>query len=353
MENSILVAIGNRIRALREAKSLSQEKLADQCDLHRTYVGGIERGERNITILSLQKIIDILGIGFKEFFTFKEDADDAKCGSSEAALEHAAKFIPEMAYESFAEIDSAFCSVMNAKETKGRDAICDAFKSAVKICPEANISDLWHHLVYRIYLSNRIGTDPEQSWVRTSGEGFELFIQDIYNPIISDLGFKIVSLISRTEKTTALKALNLGNRIGSSKMDLILLRKDSKPDYLNTGCGIVGVIHAKVSLAERVSDDIPASRILMRKGLQSILITLDVKSFPPPNGDLINRGEFGTLDRPSDKRRYIEEHGDFSACFSYNSRTVPSPKRTKSGKKIYTVKSIQTNDYFVNYLRNL
>ena len=63
--------------------------------------------------------------------------------------------------------------------------------------------------------------------------------------------------------------------------------------------------------AERVSDDIPASRAMQAKGLLSPLWTLDVKSFPPPTGDLINRGELGTPDSPSDKRKYVELHGDF------------------------------------------
>ncbi|EKD07251.1 BsaWI family type II restriction enzyme [Limnospira fusiformis KN01] len=57
-------------------------------------------------------------------------------------------------------------------------------------------------------------------------------------------------------------------------------------------------------MAERVSDDIPASRIMMQYGFLSLLSTLDVKSFPPPGGDLINRAEFGSPDNPSDKRRY-------------------------------------------------
>lgn len=114
--------------------------------------------------------------------------------------------------------------------------------------------------------------------------------------------------------------------------------------------GIIGGIHAKVSLAERVSDDIPASLIMMAEGFLSILLTLDVKSFPPPHGDLVNRGELGSPTNPSDKRRYVEKHGDFSACFSYNSRTVPSPPTTHSGKRIYVVDLNDNPDVFVQFL---
>jgi len=59
---------GERLRTLRKAKEFSQEELALRCDLDRSYVGGVERGERNISLLNIQKIADALGISPKEFF---------------------------------------------------------------------------------------------------------------------------------------------------------------------------------------------------------------------------------------------------------------------------------------------
>jgi transcriptional regulator with XRE-family HTH domain len=53
-------AVASEIRKRREACGLSQEGLADLCGLHRTYVGAIERGERNITVGTLMKISDAL-----------------------------------------------------------------------------------------------------------------------------------------------------------------------------------------------------------------------------------------------------------------------------------------------------
>ena len=47
---------GTRVRELRIAQGLSQEKLADLSGLHRTYIGGIERGERNVSLENIQKI---------------------------------------------------------------------------------------------------------------------------------------------------------------------------------------------------------------------------------------------------------------------------------------------------------
>ena len=57
-----LVKLGNTIRAKRENLILSQEKLAFEADLDRTYIGGIERGERNVAILNLCKIAKALKV---------------------------------------------------------------------------------------------------------------------------------------------------------------------------------------------------------------------------------------------------------------------------------------------------
>jgi len=58
----LLVAIGNAVRLLRRNIGISQEELAEKSGLHRTYVGMIERGEKNITVLSATKIAKALGV---------------------------------------------------------------------------------------------------------------------------------------------------------------------------------------------------------------------------------------------------------------------------------------------------
>lgn len=56
------VALGRAIRGLRIATGLSQEAFADRCGLHRTYVGGIERGERNLSFANLVRVASALGV---------------------------------------------------------------------------------------------------------------------------------------------------------------------------------------------------------------------------------------------------------------------------------------------------
>ncbi len=62
----IAARVGLRIREVREEKSLSQEKLAGLADLHRAYIGQIERGEKNIGLKNLEKIATALGVGTKD-----------------------------------------------------------------------------------------------------------------------------------------------------------------------------------------------------------------------------------------------------------------------------------------------
>ena len=60
--------IGKRIKDLRIIKGWSQEQLSFESQLHSTYIGSVERGERNITLVNLKRITDALQISPAEFF---------------------------------------------------------------------------------------------------------------------------------------------------------------------------------------------------------------------------------------------------------------------------------------------
>ncbi len=64
------------VRALRRQKNLSQEELADLCSLHRTYVGSIERAERNATLSTLEALASALNVSVPDLLTQKVTHDD-------------------------------------------------------------------------------------------------------------------------------------------------------------------------------------------------------------------------------------------------------------------------------------
>ena len=59
---------GKAVRARRNDLGVSQEEFADMCDLDRTYIGGIERGERNVSLINIEKIAKTLKISLSELF---------------------------------------------------------------------------------------------------------------------------------------------------------------------------------------------------------------------------------------------------------------------------------------------
>lgn len=69
-DQSLLTHLGQRIRELRTNHDLSQEKLAFTCDLDRTYIGSVERGERNVSIINLKKIAKALNVDLHELLNF-------------------------------------------------------------------------------------------------------------------------------------------------------------------------------------------------------------------------------------------------------------------------------------------
>ena len=59
---ALVVLVASNVRRLRRERGLSQEQLADLCGLHRTYIGSAERGERNLTLSSLELIARALNV---------------------------------------------------------------------------------------------------------------------------------------------------------------------------------------------------------------------------------------------------------------------------------------------------
>jgi transcriptional regulator with XRE-family HTH domain len=68
-----VAAFGGKMKAIREGLGYSQERLAELAHLHRTYIGGVERGERNISLLNIWRIADALGVAPSVLFAASVD----------------------------------------------------------------------------------------------------------------------------------------------------------------------------------------------------------------------------------------------------------------------------------------
>jgi transcriptional regulator with XRE-family HTH domain len=67
-EAQLLQDFGDRVRALRLDLGVSQEKLALDCGLDRTYISGIERGKRNVSLVNIHRLADALGVPASDLF---------------------------------------------------------------------------------------------------------------------------------------------------------------------------------------------------------------------------------------------------------------------------------------------
>ena len=67
-QSTIKSKFGSRVRKLRKERGYSQEELASLCDLDRTYIGGVERGERNVSLVNIIRISSGLKVGAPELF---------------------------------------------------------------------------------------------------------------------------------------------------------------------------------------------------------------------------------------------------------------------------------------------
>ena len=250
--------------------------------------------------------------------------------------------LPGVSETAFKAVGELMDKGLSRKSVKNRDAIKDAFLVALKTCPRANPSDLWHHVVYRQYLDIlplHRSQSPDQSWKRASGNALEVALEEIYEAILAENNIRIQVLIGKPKKIAALKAMCIDEVVGSDKLDIAL--------YIDDTDELFGGVHVKSSLAERISDDVPCSREMMKNGFFSPMWTLDVKSFPPPHPDpLVNRGELGSLEAPSEKRKYVEIHGSFDHLFSANTRSVPSAATTPSGKRVIRLDLANQPDFF-------
>lgn len=71
--SSILILVGAKVREIRKQKGWSQELLGEKAGLHFSYIGGLERGEKNITLINLQKVASALDVQIQDFFAYSKE----------------------------------------------------------------------------------------------------------------------------------------------------------------------------------------------------------------------------------------------------------------------------------------
>ncbi len=362
MDDSGKLLFGSNVRLLRESLGVTQESLAEAARLDRSYIGGIERGERNPALTAILRLASVLGVAPGHLFDGVGDG---------VGMQYLADGIVAMAtnngllirfkydrYDAEYQLEGAtlpqfnqVLSVLNnglASGSRRADAVAETFLTAVQTWPDANPSDLWTFLVNRAYCdrSNHPNANArlnlEQSWKRTSGWALERVLVAHYQPFLIGKGLSI-KVGSKAEKAALLGRID-DPRIVPDKADILLCYDADDVKRL------LGVVHVKASIAERRTDDVPLSQALIAADYLSVFWTMDAKSFPAARP--VNRGEFGDVDddQLSDKRRDFEEHGHFSACFSYNRNTIPTPEDSDAEARIFVCDFTNPDDHFSQFL---
>lgn len=331
-----------RLRSFRDDSGLSAEDLEERLILGP---GWIERFETGDAVPALDVLIAILhALDRTPGELFEGVETDPSAGSIERRLfaeeegddlilrfdygDYDASYRLERA--SISEFEDVLRALRDGLAGDGQksDAVVSAFELAVERWPHASPSDLWWFLVYRAYLdpfnhpASEARRDLSQGWVRTGGWALERVLVAHYGPFLRKHGITI-SIPLGEEKAALVGQMTVPSRLEIDKVDVVL---SATGDDGSPVC--FGVVHVKASFAERRTDDVELSKALVHAGYCSPFWTMDCKSTPSESP--VNRGELGELlgqadDPRSAKRKDFEVDGFFSACFSYNQRTKPTP----------------------------
>ena len=353
---------GNNVRQFREALGMTQENLAEVSELDRSYIGGVERGERNPTLTAILRLASALRIGPGLLFDgIGADAQTLDPPNGITTVVRDDRLVIRFKYDQhdaeyqllgatrreFEEVVSVLKNGL-ASGNRRADAVSDAFLRAVRTWPDANPSDLWTFLINRAYCDRsnhpeiNARLNLEQSWKRTSGWALERILVEHYRTLLIRNGV-IIKISGKAEKARLLGGID-DPRIVPDKADILLSYDADGIERL------LGVVHVKASIAERRTDDVPMSQALIEAGYLSAFWTMDAKSFPSDHP--VNRGEFGDSsdEQISDKRRDFEDHGHFSACFSYNQNTMPTSDNRNSVARIFVCDFKNPDDRFSQFL---
>jgi len=349
-----------RLKDIRRSKAVTPTELDDALILGPGWTEHFEEGKALPSLDVLAAILGRLGSSLQELGTglpspAKKARIDRLVYAEQQGKDLAVRFryaehdatyvLPNATQAQFAQVlrtlRNGLALLANASESQGKavktDAVATSFLHAVRVWPHANPSDIWYFIIYRAYcdpynhpaLFSRL--DFEQSWKRTGGWALEEVLVRHYGPHLAKHGIRLF-IADTASKRRMLGSTSVSDRLEADKIDVLLTGIEAEREVF------FGVIHVKASFAERRTDDVPMSSALVGAGYASPLWTMDCKCTPGPRP--VNRGELGKVLRPgqkdgrSAKRKDIEDDGYFSACFSYNSNTQPTPSRQKAKARV-------------------
>lgn len=377
MPSSVIVQLWNRFCELRERAGISMEELERRLILGPGWVSQFESGATSppmdLLFAMLQEIgadpadlfhgINLSGIGaisHKREISAEQDGIDLAIEFRYAKFD-ATYTLPNATLNEFEQViqimrdELARLSGGNDNEAQAikANSVVKTFLKAVTTWPHANASDLWWFIVYRAYCDrynhpakfSRLNLD--QSWKRTAGWALEEVMVQYYGPFLERNGV-LMYIADSAEKVRLIRSLSVDERLEPDKVDVVLV--GVKPDG-SRQC--FGVVHVKASFAERRTDDVPMSQALVAAGYTSPLWTMDCKS--TPSEQPFNHGELGVVlgdgqDQRSAKRKDIEDDGFFSACFSYNTNTVPTPEGQDARAHVRVCNFRNSDDEFSQFI---
>lgn len=363
-----------RLKTLREQSGLSAQEVEERLILGPGWVSSFESGETLPSISMVFAILHLLGRSVDDLIQGMSQPTnhqvDRQVGAEASGRDLLLRFtyasynavyeLPNASIEEFEQVlktlRDGLSRLADPNDTVGEaaktDAVASAFLRAALLWPHANPSDLWWFLISRAYCdpynhpARFARMDFAQSWKRTGGWALEEVLVRHYGPFLRTKNIAISMPPSDTKKKL-LQTVLAGDRLEADKADVLLAGRSDGRDVF------FGVVHVKASFAERRTDDVPMSRALIAAGYASPLWTMDCKSMPGTHP--VNKGELGVAysgfdDNRSAKRKDIEDDGYFSACFSYNQRTVPTPPHQKARARVIVCNFLNPDDQFTAFL---
>lgn len=371
-----LARLLQRLSAFRADAGLTPAQVEERLILGPGWVGAIEAGAIHPSLDVVASMLSVYGKSLSDLAegatgsvphinrSIAGEAVGADLDIHFAYAQHDATYrLPSASLEQFTEVvltlrnGLAQLSSQNVSDEQEKaiktESVASAFLKAVELWPTANPSDLWWFVVYRAYCdqynhpAEHSRLDFTQSWKRTGGWALERILERHYGPALAAHGINLV-IADGERKVRLLAGLDVGHRLEADKMDVLL----------TVGAGanekLIGVVHVKASFAERRTDDVPMSQALVAAGYISPLWTMDCKS--TPSARPVNRGELGAVfsgqgtDGRSAKRKDIEDDGFFSACFSYNKNTAPTPAGYPARGRVSVCDFSNPNDAFTDFV---